>query len=1330
MEPNKIINTYQDTLKNDAILGDMYHVLNEMGISVGKKRKDILDTFLTNRRYFDTNIISTVATGNKIKNLPDAYKQGYARAINHVDTMPSIFSSEGSAPKWKALADYTIAGVSDPTNLVSLIAGFFTAGTGTAAIQGGKEAAKQGVKELLKAKTKAVLSKPVLKAIGTEATISGVGGGLQAARSQNVDIDIGRRDKYDASQIGLQAVLEGLGTPVLGASANVLGSTALNVSKGLVVNPAGKLVKKAFPETVKYTAQEATHYGNLLKKYLTNYLFPAGGLDTATLRNLEIGQSELKLIKELSEEVTDNIDIAFKKDFKNTDADIELVNKAMENDSTALDAIKIRSPRMTKALEGWDQLRKLTLKEAQRKNTGISNRLRGIYKLNKDYTRDIYERTSGMIGPREPFSSWLTRHGNKEEVQNLKNLIKSDKALQIQFGLRNGTLDNEFNIITDEGPKSFFNANNKGKVDEKGNPIYNEKKADAIIMDEIYKAYYPKKRSKSRLGALRAKRKDISDAMKKIWGLNYKPAVRASETIAGIIEPLTEIRIANQLAGSLLNRKLAVRATDPGDAREKAIDLGMSPNETLVPLISVDRNLDPAFNIRAELYNKELGTIYVKKSMADKIKTMTDRKGIWSELGIENNMLSTIFKGFAAAQGFLKKAMTVYSPKAQLRNLIGMPLYVAASGNIKGMGKFARQYLQGGKKQKERLQSIARRLGVQGSNVELNQIAARLAEIEGIGPDKAGGISGWLTRRFVDVAGGGMPVLERLSWFKKIVRVAEKAYTKTDDLGKLMTLLGERDSVEKLWKGYSETQKQQYRKEFWTNFAEEIPQEKLAKIQVTKAGLPSKAQQRFKKQYEKNLKAYDNELLWELAAQKAMDVVPVYSRIPRIFDKMKDLPVLGSFMAFPAENARNTYKILRLGGEEIRDGFASGNTALVRQGYKRLVSKILAASAPSVVAYTWNEVNGTNEAMDYVRKMAPEWSEYHALQVRKKPNGKLAYSDISYNNPDQFVLDLVMPFMVEVANGRDVTKSLDKLFPLVAGNMFKPFLDKSLATQLGLYMTDYAAAETDEGSARALAKIYKLVEPGILKMVTDLAGDFKANQVMDILSEKLGGEGRIGTDIKRSLDPLYFGEKRKYFEDSGELADYFAKIGADPTIGWALYPFGLGVKETELDPIKSLGFATSNLMSNANSDYNETTKSIRNDLLDIDSRTSLTSMLNDLKESIEENYAAQQGVYDLITSMKDFMSIEEIRKILRSKKIKAASGLSNNEIEKVLKGQFAVPKFNQSFFNELSKTRKGMYRYIPHIRAQILNLERKYQNKDLRDLNVPEVLIKNNKVEK
>ena len=39
-----------------------------------------------------------------------------------------------------------------------------------------------------------------------------------------------------------------------------------------------------------------------------------------------------------------------------------------------------------------------------------------------------------------------------------------------------------------------------------------------------------------------------------------------------------------------------------------------------------------------------------------------------------------------------------------------------------------------------------------------------------------------------------------------------------------------------------------------------------------------------------------------------------------------------------------------------------------------------------------------------------------------------------------------------------------------------------------------------------------------------------------------------------------------------------------------------------------------------------------------------------------------------------------------------------------------------------------MNKYIPYIRKQILNLERKYQRKDLRDESLPEITIKNNKV--
>lgn len=42
--------------------------------TVSADPKDILDTFLTQRRYFDVNLGSTIVQGDKIKNLPEDYK--------------------------------------------------------------------------------------------------------------------------------------------------------------------------------------------------------------------------------------------------------------------------------------------------------------------------------------------------------------------------------------------------------------------------------------------------------------------------------------------------------------------------------------------------------------------------------------------------------------------------------------------------------------------------------------------------------------------------------------------------------------------------------------------------------------------------------------------------------------------------------------------------------------------------------------------------------------------------------------------------------------------------------------------------------------------------------------------------------------------------------------------------------------------------------------------------------------------------------------------------------------------------------------------------------
>ena len=44
--------------------------------------------------------------------------------------MPDFSIGKGGAPVSDALIDFGTAGVLDPTNLVSLLAGFFTAGAG------------------------------------------------------------------------------------------------------------------------------------------------------------------------------------------------------------------------------------------------------------------------------------------------------------------------------------------------------------------------------------------------------------------------------------------------------------------------------------------------------------------------------------------------------------------------------------------------------------------------------------------------------------------------------------------------------------------------------------------------------------------------------------------------------------------------------------------------------------------------------------------------------------------------------------------------------------------------------------------------------------------------------------------------------------------------------------------------------------------------------------------------------------------------------------------------------------------------------------------------
>ena len=227
----------------------------------------------------------------------------------------------------------------------------------------------------------------------------------------------------------------------------------------------------------------------------------------------------------------------------------------------------------------------------------------------------------------------------------------------------------------------------------------------------------------------------------------------------------------------------------------------------------------------------------------------------------------------------------------------------------------------------------------------------------------------------------------------------------------------------------------------------------------------------------------------------------------------------------------------------------------------------------------------------------------------------------------------------------------------------------------------------------------------------------------NILSKKLNGRGEIGTRVRNSLNPSYFGDTAKLARSLTELG--IQPTGVDSQFALALYPFRLGLKEQDYKPKKQIGFAVSNLMRNANGTLKTTTKNIREDLgnPNVTRTLSLKGVIKDYNTALEEQFAAQQGVYELVNDLKTFMTVPQIRAILRDKKIKTAGGFSNTEIENIIEGRFTVPRFDKKELDELAKRNPAIKPYVSTIRKSLNKIEDIYLGQTLQTESLPEVKI-------
>jgi hypothetical protein len=151
--------------------------------------------------------------------------------------------------------------------------------------------------------------------------------------------------------------------------------------------------------------------------------------------------------------------------------------------------------------------------------------------------------------------------------------------------------------------------------------------------------------------------------------------------------------------------------------------------------------------------------------------------------------------------------------------------------------------------------------------------------------------------------------------------------------------------------------------------------------------------------YDKSTRTFNGNyelFLDEIGGKLTRNQVPNYAYVGRAGKALRLSP-FGNFIAFPLEIMRTGHNIIEQSIKEM----TSGIPEIAALGKKRFASFALTVGAiPQVAQETFKAMhNVSNEEMDALRRVVPEWSKNSTLlPTGRDKNGYLKYVDFSYSN--------------------------------------------------------------------------------------------------------------------------------------------------------------------------------------------------------------------------------------------------------------------------------------------------------------------------------------------
>jgi hypothetical protein len=263
--------------------------------------------------------------------------------------------------------------------------------------------------------------------------------------------------------------------------------------------------------------------------------------------------------------------------------------------------------------------------------------------------------------------------------------------------------------------------------------------------------------------------------------------------------------------------------------------------------------------------------------------------------------------------------------------------------------------------------------------------------------------------------------------------------------------------------------------------------------------------------------AYPNaspEALDRMAADRVRDVVPTYSKIPKIVqDVVKKQPYTAPFISWTSEIMRTFLNTARYGWKDA----TSGNPVLVKSGISRLFALTLSQGALGAVAYIVRELSGlSDEDEERLRRFLPEWQVNALIMLTgRREAGKISFWDLSYLNPYDVLHEPFIAMGREAASGGDfldiAAKGMEKFTDPWTGEQlfFGAVVDAMRGVTVdGRPLFEEADSTWNKNKAR-LDRIANSLTPGAVnlgrRMYMALTGQISAGgQSYNLSSEMLG----------------------------------------------------------------------------------------------------------------------------------------------------------------------------------------------------------------------------------